>query len=137
MDSITLNFQNAGFENNMVVANLGFMFILFAGHFVLVPIALLMVFIGKCCPKFRPISNKVNRYVFWSGSMRFFMEGYLDFCLCSLMNLKNLDWGDQFIAVTACNYVAIFITVLVCIFPFFVLIWYLCRMHLWHTNEFQ
>ena len=121
----------------MVVANLGLMFFLFSAHFALVPIALLLMLIGKYCPKFRPISNKVHRYVFWSGSMRFFMEGYLDFCLCSLMNLKTLDWSEQFIAVTICNYAAIFITVLVCLFPFFILIWYLCRMHLWRTEEFQ
>ena len=41
------------------------------------------------------------------------------------------------LAVTVCNFVAIFIVFLACFLPVFILVWYICRMHLWHTEEFK
>ena len=102
-----------------------------------VPFVLLLHLLGKMCPKVKPITNRFFRYMFYSGSMRFFMEGYLDFCLFSLLNVTSLDWSGAFSAVTLCNYMAIFITVLACPFPIFILVWYLLRMHLWDTEEFK
>ena len=64
------------------------------------------------------------------------MEGYLDFCLFSLINLKELEW-TPFIAITISNYMAIFITVLVCGFPIFACFWYLYKMNSWDDPEFK
>jgi len=123
--------------NNLLISNLGPLFYMFISHFLVVPFVFLLNLLGKACPKVKPISNRVHSYMFWSGSMRFFMEGYLDFCLFSLLNVNGLDWSGNFWAVTVCNYMAIFIAGLACLFPIFILVWYLCRMHLWETEEFK
>ena len=137
MDAFSLNFQNAGFRNAFVISNTGLLFYMFLAHLIFLPLVLLLNLIGKICPKLKPVTNKAHTYMFWGGQIRFFMESYLDFCTYSLLNLTELDWSNKFIGVTTCNYVAIFFTVVACGFPIFVLIWYLTRVHLWPTEEFQ
>ena len=136
-DAVTLNFQMAGYESHFAISNLGFLFYIFAAHFVLAPFVLILHLLGKKFPKVRPVSDKAFHYLFWGGSIRLFMEGYLDFCTFALMNIKALDWETQLPAVTFSNYVAIFLVFLACFLPVFVLVYYICRMHVWHTEEFQ
>ena len=64
------------------------------------------------------------------------MEGYLDFCLFSLLNLKDLE-RTPFLAITISNYIAISITVLVCGFPIIACLWYLYKMNSWSDPEFK
>lgn len=45
------------------------------------------------------------------------MEGYMDFAMFSLMNLKHLDWSGDFEIVTASNYLAIILTSLTLALP--------------------
>ena len=97
-------------------------------HVIVLPLVVSLIYCGKKCPKVRCLSNRAENYMFWSGSMRFFTEGYLDFCMFSLLNLKYLDWSDKFPIVTACNYVAIFMAALACLLPLFVLIWYVANI---------
>ena len=127
----------AGYESHFAISNLGFLFYIFSAHFLLVPVVLLLYLVGKKFPKVKPVSNKAYCYLFWGGSIRFFTEGYLDFCTFAFMNIKTLDWESQLPAVTFTNYVAIFIVFLACFLPVFVVVYYICRMHVWHTEEFQ
>jgi hypothetical protein len=75
--------------------------------------------------------------MFWNGFMRFFTEGYLDFCMLSLLNLKSLDWSNEIPAVTASNYIAITLTAIVCMLPVFILVFYMFKIKQWNTEEFQ
>ena len=77
----------AGFESHLVIPNLGFLFYILTAHILLAPVVLLLHFVGKKFPKVKPVADKSYHYLFWGGSIRFFMEGYLDFCTLALMNL--------------------------------------------------
>ena len=92
LDAVSLNFSNAGFGSTLVISNLGMLFYMFMGHFMLIPFVLLLHCCGKKCRKVKSVSDKANRYLFWGGSIRFFMEGYLDFCTFAFINMKGLDW---------------------------------------------
>ena len=127
----------AGYGSHLVVSNLGSLAYMFMAHFLLIPVVLLLRYCGKKFPKVRTVSEKANRYLFWGGSIRFFMEGYLDFCTLSFLNIQSLDWESQLASVNICNYMSIFIVFLACFLPVFVLVWYICRMHAWHTDEFK
>jgi len=87
MDAVTLNFQMAGFESHLAIPNLGILFYILNAHIMLAPFVLLLHLLGKKFPKVKPVSNKAHRYLFWGGSIRFFTEGYLDFCTLALMNV--------------------------------------------------
>ena len=43
--------------------------------------------ITKALPKVNPVRRKVSLYLYWNGTIRFFMEGYMDFAFYALMNL--------------------------------------------------
>ena len=137
MDALSLNFQNAGFADALVISNMGFLFYILLGHVFAIPLVLLLNCCGKKFRRLKPITDRSHRYMFYGGSIRFFMEGYLDICMFSLMNVKALDWSGTFLTVTICNYVAVIFTTFACLFPVFVLVWYICRMHLWHSEEFK
>ncbi len=94
MDSLTINFQNAEYWSAYIIPNLGLPIYLLGVHFIFIPLVLLLKTCTKLCPKARCVADKAEEYVFWNGSMRFFMEGYLDFCMLSLLNVKHLDWSD-------------------------------------------
>ena len=137
MDALSLNFQNAGFGDALVISNMGFLFYIVLAHILAVPLVLLLHACGKKFRKIKPHTDRAHNYMFFGGSIRFFMEGYLDFCLFSLMNIKALDWSGTFIAVTICNYVAIIFTTFACLFPVFVVVYFICRMHLWQSEDFK
>lgn len=136
MDAMTLNFQNAGLWNPFSASNLGLLIFMFAGHFIFLPFVLALIWCGKKNRKVKLLSDKAEDYMFWSGSMRFFTEGYLDFCMFSLLNIKYLDWSDTFPIVTFCNYIAISITVLAISMPVFVLVWYAWSVKRWKDESF-
>ena len=48
---------------------------------------LLLYLLAKAVPKAGVLRNKVSSYLYWNGSIRFFMEGYMDFALFSLVNM--------------------------------------------------
>lgn len=99
MDSFSLNFQNAGYDTPLVIPSLGTLFYIFLGMICLALLQVLLMFLAKAIPKTSCINNKVKRYLYWNGSIRFFMEGYLDFVMMALINVKHLDWESDFTSV--------------------------------------
>ncbi len=135
IDGLTLNFQSLGFGSTLVISNMGFLLYLLLFHVFVIPLGLILNCVAKKCRKMGPVSKKVSGYLFWNGSIRFLMEGYLDFCLFAMINLKELEW-KPLLAVTISNYLAIFITVLVCLYPVVALIWYALKVDSWTDEEF-
>lgn len=133
---MNINFQSMGFGSTLIIQNLGTLLYLLLIHMCLVPVVLILHYLGKKCRKLQGVSNKASRYLFFNGTIRFLMEGYLDICLFSLINMKNLDW-TPIIAITISNYIAIFLTLVVCGFPIFACFWYLYKMNSWDDPDFQ
>ena len=124
--------------NLFVVPNLGLLFYIFVGHFILALIAWQL----QCCSKRFPrvvgtIEKKSNSYLYWNGTMRFLVEGYLDMALFSLMNLAVLDWDTNITGIKVCNYVTIFILALTCSLPIFMLFFYLFKSREWNSEAFK
>ena len=99
MDAISLNFQNAGYETNLLVPSLGTLFYIIVGQTSLVFVHMLLCLVAAAIPKAGVIRNKVSAYLYWNGSIRFMMESYMDVVLFSLMNIESLEWSDSFWAV--------------------------------------
>ena len=60
---------------------------------------MLLYLVTIAIPKASVLRNKVSAYLYWNGSIRFMMEGYMDIVLFSLMNIEGLEWSDSFWAV--------------------------------------
>ena len=119
MDSFSLNFQNAGYDNNYLVPNLGFLFwvgfVILAFHVV----NFLLIYFAKKYRMIEPLRRKLSVWLYWNGSFRYFIEGYMDLTLMALLNVKDLDWSGEHNAVTVSNVLALVITVLACTLPIF------------------
>ena len=92
--------------------------------------------ITKALPKVNPVRQKVSRYLYWNGTIRFFMEGYMDFAFYALMNLKQLDWSHNFIAVSFSNCLAIFLMALVVGIPILFVFFYARNRPKWVDPDF-
>ena len=88
MDAISLNFQNAGYETNLLVPSLGTLFYIIVGQTSLVFVHMLLYLVAAAIPKTGVLRNKVSAYLYWNGSIRFMMESYMDIVLFSFMNVE-------------------------------------------------
>ena len=128
MDGFSLNFQNAGHESSLMIPELGTLFYMLLGTLALCFVHLLLIGLAKLCPKTSFLSDKVRYYLYWNGSIRFFMEGYLDFALLALLNVNELDWDQDFWAVRFSNSLAIIVAILTCTLPVFFVFFYACKL---------
>ena len=102
-----------------------------------IPLVLILILVAKRSRHVKIVSDKAGAYLFWNGSIRFLMEGYLDFCLFAMMNAVAMDWSEQFLIVTICNYVTIFMLGIIIGFPVFASFFFLFHITLWDDEKFQ
>lgn len=122
MDPISINFQNGGYENNLMIPNLGCLFYTLLGHIPLILVQICILLLAKKFVNFEWLNKKVANYLYFNGSMRIFIEAYMDLVLCALLNVKDLDWSHDFSMVTASNYLAITVLSLSCCIPILMVI---------------
>ena len=136
IEAYSVNFQNAGYDDYLVIHNMKSKFYVFVLHLLAYPFIILLYLAARKSTKLNKVKDKASSYFFWNGSFRFLMETYLDICLFSLLNLRFLDWSGDFLLITICNYSAYFLVGVVTIFPIFVLIFYSCKLARWKNADF-
>ena len=81
--------------------------------------------------------KSMNSYLFANGSLRLFMEAYLNLTLFSFLNMYELEWIEGIPASTASNIFAMFVSATVCILPVFILIYFRVNKPRWEEEAFQ
>ena len=66
MDPISLNFQNFGFDTNLLILNLGVIFYLMAGLIAIIFVHMLLYLLAKALPKTRAVESTVSKYLYWN-----------------------------------------------------------------------
>ena len=84
--------------------------------------------------KMKVITNKVSYYLYFTGTMRLLIEGYLDFMMFALINLKEADWSGTFPFVDMSNSLAIVLISITMIAPCATLIFLALKFKEW-SNE--
>ena len=125
-DSFSINFQNAGYETFFFLLNAASSLGLIWVHIV-VSILLLIIFsaVSRCHIKGLKQRKSVQNYLFWSGSIRMFIEAYLDLVLFSLLNITSIYWPDGLEFVLSSNWMSYVIYTLCVIIPL-VLLAFMC-----------
>ena len=132
MDSISLNYQNAGYDTTLAIPCLGTMVLILLAQIMFVIVHLLMWLISKYWPRVQWLESKVTRYLYWNGLIRFFMEVYLDFVMFSLLNIKTMsEMDDRFLIVKASNYLSIILLTLTMLLPIAMCIFCACKYKQW------
>jgi hypothetical protein len=97
------SFTKMGYESKSSIENLGSMFMYLGGFAGLVVLVCLIrflknkyeLYVFNCLSNFSKYSvNKVYTYlanlIFWNMILRYFLEGYMEYAITSLMNLENV-----------------------------------------------
>ena len=120
----------------MAIPNLGNLLYIMLVHFALVIPHFLLFIVARMISKVNKLKSKVSNYVYWNGSIRFFMEGYFDFFMFSMINLKMImtDWdviSEDFWAVSSSNVLACTLIALSLSLPIILVIFYSYNLKNW------
>ena len=72
--------------------------------------------------------TKLTNYLFSNGSIRLFMEAYLELCLFSMLNINEIRWDLPFPAVEFSNLISVICFFSVLLVPFILLIYFYKHM---------
>ena len=137
MDSLSLNYQNAGYDTTLSLPCLGTIVLVLFAQIVLVTLHVLVWLCNKYCDNFNWLESKIARYLYWNGSIRFFMEAYLDFVMFSLLNIKTMsELDDRFVIVKASNILSIILLTVSMILPIAMCIIWALKHKQWDQDEF-
>ena len=93
--------------------------------------------LSKYLKKVQWFESKIARYLYWNGSIRFFMEAYLDFVMFSLLNIKTMsELDDRFVIVKASNILSIILLTVSMILPIAMCIIWALKYKQWDQDEF-
>ena len=81
------------------------------------------------------ITQRIKYQIFWNGTLRYFMEGYMAFSLNSLLNqVQGLDWSTHFTRLT--SLFSVVILALVFLLPVFMTIFFRLKFSMFNDPEF-
>ena len=113
-DPFTVNFEMAGVESTLLLANIGFAIYLIYIHILAMTIHLCIHMLRSVAKCIDILHAKLSSYLYWVGLNRFYMELFFDVTFLSILNLHTVDWTTQFTSVMASNIVALMSLILVC-----------------------
>ena len=132
MDSISLNYQNAGYDTTIAIPCLGTLVLIIFAQTIIVAVHVLINVLSKYCDRVKWLESKIARYLYWNGLTRFFMEAYLDFVMLSLLNIKTMgDQDDRFMIVKASKYLSFVLLTLSLLLPVVMCIVWACKYKQW------
>ena len=79
----------------------------------------------------------MEKYLYFNGSIRFYMEVFLDVGLVASLNLHTVDWNSPFPSIQASNYLSIVMIVLIVIWPLCAILKACCRPRIWRHRSFK
>ena len=81
--------------------------------------------------------GKLKEYLFFNWSVRLYMETYLNMCLFSLLNLKEIRWDLGFPAVKTSNLLSILIFTQALVVPVIMFVYYIRNRDRWEDEDFK
>ena len=129
-EPFTLNFVNAGYNSSFLLPNLGSMLILITIHasFHLMHVGVYVISLFS--KKAKGLNNRFSVYLYWNGTVKTYMEVFLDITLFSFLNVKELSWKHDIPGVKACNTLAI----LTVIFSFALPVTFIVLLVMYHKK---
>ena len=116
-DAFSLGFKTAGIESKLFLENAGLTFYLVLLIIFLAFLHLILCPFRQKCSCTQKVTDRMGKYLYFNGTIRYFMEIYFDICLKTSLNLYTVKWETPFYSVSDSNYFSVAFLVLVCIFP--------------------
>ena len=133
----SINFQQAGHDSALLVPNLGSLFYIMLGYVGLYVFYFFVVWpLTKLCPKVKKVTDKLKNFLLWNGSIRFFIESYIQITLFTVLNLKAFEWDADWTLISLSHVLAIVSMAVVTLLPIALIIYYACNINKWWDEKF-
>jgi len=119
-------FELTGYESIYVSENLGTIFVLMHVYAILYIASGLLFLLGKKWNSFAKGYQKLAKFLFWNGLIRFFIEAYLELSLAVIVNLVHLKWDTESGAELYSSITTVFYSLIVVGLPIFLAFFYGC-----------
>ena len=106
-------------------------------HFSFIPILLIIPVLVRCIPKLQPKIAPLQNYLFWNGTIRLYMVAYIDYCLFAMLNLSEMVWIDNQLAIDFSNYLSYIKISLVLLIPAILLAFMCYNRKNWDDEKFS
>ena len=136
-EAYSLSFETVGLDSTLFLKNIGFILYMIELHVVFVIIHATFHNCRNSCKCSTKIHSTFGNYLYYNGSMRFYMEVFFDVGLLTCLNVHMADWETLFFAEKVSNYMSVFFLVLVIVLPIIFIMYYCCNVKDWQTKEFK
>ena len=92
--------------------------------------------LSKICPCINRLNRSIRRFLYFSGFLVFFMEGYMEYMMTSLISLKHIDWDTPFQFEMVNNVTTVIFIAAGALLPFLLVGFYIYKVKQWETEEF-
>lgn len=125
-------------ETHYMLLELKLLSYLFFFNLALVILQPILLLLSKVWSRAATLEQKLRRYLYWNGLIRFFIEVYLDFTLLAFINLRDFEWDSSFSSVTFCNLLAVNVVIAISVLPIALISFFLCKKSAaWKEEKFQ
>ena len=135
-EAFNLSFETTGVESEIFLQNTGLIFYLIFANIVYGILHFLLLPTRKLGKFFFNLVAKMQGYLYFNGSIRFYMEVFLDVALLASLNLHTVEWDSPFPSINVSNYLSIAALAFVCILPLCFILLACCRPGIWKGDRF-
>ena len=138
VEAFSLVFESAGFSSVYIIVLLGTLFVTTILLIVLVFVDVVLKLLGRKFYKVAQFREKTTQKIlYWNLLIRYFMEVYINFAMCSMINLARLDWDTELTAVNFSNFFALLIMISTIVCPPIMVVHALKNFHAWQDPAYH
>ena len=138
-DPYSQSFELCDYESTLLLENASSTVWMYNFH-----LAILIVFVGPvllinklCKGTLECLKKKIEKYFFWNGLIRLFMETFFELALVAVLNVHTVDWSTPFRAVMYSNVLAVLFLVLLGVLSIFLFVFYCINFKILNEECFQ
>ena len=136
-DPFSSNFATCDVESTLFLKNIKFVLIMIVMHVVLVILRMIIYLFRNQCSWMMKIYQKLGAYLYYNGTLRFYMEIFFEVALFSSLNLHTMDWESKFADVRASNKVACLMILFIAPIPPILCVFYCCNKPHFASQKFS
>ena len=131
---INQNFEVIGFEHHLFLNNfgsIGFVCAIYSLLYILYTVTKNCCECLKCC---RRLNVKLERALYWNGTLRIIIESYTIGLICCLLNAMHLDFSSEDNWVYMNTILTVIFLPFLLLWPILAVIFLLCKFNQLHTT---
>ena len=136
-EPFSLNFSTMGYESTLFLQNIGMTFYVVLANFLYGLLHCLLYPSRRFCGCLQRLITRMENYLYFNGTIRFYMELFFDISLAASLNLQMASWESPFLSEQASNYIAFIFLAIICILPFCYFLVSCLRPELWIDEKFK